>query len=262
MASTDPSAGASPIIQFQPPNILTLPGPSVRAACFHQTAYNLKLKVKPEVEVKPEGRPRNHDIPYRLVRLVNPDTSALEPPAPLTEVIARLDNKKEWVELVATKPEPIVKIIKGSDAFNKVKAQQEKKREKRPREEKEIQLTWGISSGDLEHKLSKVREELEAGNRVNLVYAHKKGHAKPTPQEMEARVQETVDLLADMGSEWKPRGGSQTIAVVYLQGHNDPAPLPVRPLKAKRVQKPPKWQRKKDDEVAPENSGAPDALCY
>jgi len=190
------------------------------AACFHLTAYRHRAK-----EAKQKGRPRNRDIGFRVVRLVNPETSQLDPPAALSDILARIDQKKEWVELVAATPEPIVKIIKSSDLYNKLQAQLDRKREHRPREEKEIQLTWGISPSDLQHKLTKTRDELEKGNRVDLVYTTKKGQTKPTPEEMEARAQELLDLLADAGKEWQTRVVTKTTVLLHLQGHNSPPPL-------------------------------------
>ncbi|KAH9950168.1 hypothetical protein B0H21DRAFT_660479, partial [Amylocystis lapponica] len=203
---------------------------------------------------EPARRPRNEEIQYRIVRLVNPETSVLEPPAPLQAILARLaaknaaappdpdapddaaarkkrkKKKKEgyYVELVVAEPEPIVKLVSSHDVYAKQQQQREKKREQRARDEKELQLTWGVALADLEHKLGKARTELEKGNRVSLVYAGRKGQTRLSPQEMEARAKEVVDSLADAGAEWKARDVSPHTTIVYLQGHNLPSPMPPR----------------------------------
>ncbi|KZT12671.1 uncharacterized protein LAESUDRAFT_10873 [Laetiporus sulphureus 93-53] len=201
-------------------------GPSQSAyAAFHSTARRFAK----ETEVKTEGRLRNENIPYQIVRLVNPETSRLDEPVRLSEILKTIDRRREWVELVSDTPEnPVVKIIKGSAVYSKMLERKEKSRENRPREEKEFQMTWGIASADLGHKLKKVREHLEKGGRANVVYTSKKGQAQPTPQEMEARLNETVTLLEGVGKEWKTRDTTRTTAVMYLQGDNAPPPLPKR----------------------------------
>ncbi|PCH41553.1 hypothetical protein WOLCODRAFT_163197 [Wolfiporia cocos MD-104 SS10] len=192
------------------------PSGSRSAAAFHSTARAHETKVT--------TKPRNHDIPFRVVRLVNPETRHLDPPASLSEVIARCEPKKEYVELVASEPEPIVKIIKSSEVFSKKMALKERQKGKGVREEKEVQMTWGISAGDLAHKMKRVRQELEKGNRVNLVYTRKKGQVQLSPQAMEERLKATVQSLEDVGKEWKSREGAGSAIILFLQGLNDPVP--------------------------------------
>ena len=169
--------------------------------------------------------PRNDEIKHPVVQLVDAETERLHPPVSLREILASLDLKTHFVELVSVNPSPVVKIISKKDAFDRQKERKAKMRAatKNEIEQKEIQLTWGVASGDLAHKLKKVRQELEKGNRVDLVYAPKKGQRLPTPDEMEARVQETLGLLQDVGKEWKEREVRRGVAAIHLQG----TPMPV-----------------------------------
>ncbi|EPQ59677.1 hypothetical protein GLOTRDRAFT_34401 [Gloeophyllum trabeum ATCC 11539] len=160
--------------------------------------------------------PKNENIPHRTVRLVDPETSKLRPPAPLEEILASFSRKTHFLQLVSERPEPIVKLINKEEARRK-RVQQRKAQLQNKMEEKEIQMTWGIASADLEHKLRKVRQELEKGNRVDLVYAPKKGQPLPSPAAREQRVKETLDLLADIGKEWKPREQTARMIVIYLE---------------------------------------------
>ncbi|KZT27071.1 hypothetical protein NEOLEDRAFT_1089957 [Neolentinus lepideus HHB14362 ss-1] len=160
--------------------------------------------------------PKNDKIPHRVVRLVDPETSKLLAPAPLEEVLVAFDHKKFFLQLVSEHPEPIVKLIDKNEARKKRLAER-KQALLNKREEKEIQLTWKIANGDLLHKLKKVRQELEKGNRVDLVYAPKKGQVLPSPEEKDDIVRDTLRILEDIGREWKPREQAPRMTVVYLE---------------------------------------------
>lgn len=160
------------------------------------------------------------DIGYPVVQLVDPQTDRLRSPAPLADIVSSIDLKTHFVELVSESPNPIVKIISKQAQFGERKAAKTKK--KNQLELKEVQMTWGVASGDLAHKLRKVKQELEKGNRVDLVYAPKNGQVIPTAKEMEVRVQETLDYTRDVGKEWKPMEVQGAMTVIHLQGTSQP----------------------------------------
>ncbi|EWC48186.1 hypothetical protein DRE_02290 [Drechslerella stenobrocha 248] len=58
---------------------------------------------------------------------------------------------------------------------------------------KEIQISWGIDSHDLTHRLERAGKFLEKGNRVELMIAKKKGQSKVTPE----RLQEVMDVIEE-----------------------------------------------------------------
>ncbi|KAI0722029.1 hypothetical protein C8T65DRAFT_172897 [Cerioporus squamosus] len=167
---------------------------------------------------KPLQKPRNEAIRYRFVRLVNPETGALDPPAPLKDILARVDRKRQYLELVIEKPEPIVKFINVKDLYNRDKAKRVQQVLGRAPEEKEVQLTWGVDAGDLAYKLRKARSELKDGNRVSLVFAPKKGQARPTPEEQTKIVDEALRLLEDVGRERKERDVRKEVVALFLEG--------------------------------------------
>ncbi|KAH9843777.1 uncharacterized protein C8Q71DRAFT_13066 [Rhodofomes roseus] len=165
---------------------------------------------------------RNEQIPYRVVRVVDSETSRLgDEWVALSDILATIKRKEYYVELVAEYPEPVVKVIKSSVVYNKMRARAE--RQKVKREEKEVQMSWAISSADLTRKLEKVRKELEAGNRVDLVYTPKSGQPKPTPAQVKNQAAEMVKALEDVGEEWQPRTSTKTTLVMHFQGHNEPS---------------------------------------
>ena len=168
---------------------------------------------------------RNENIPFRVVRLVD-ENGRLGDWVSLSDIIRDIKEdkdkkKKYYVELVSEKPEPLVKLIRASEVYNRKRAQAEKK--KVVRDQKEVQLSWAISDADFEHKMEKVREELEMGNRVDVAYLHKSGQTIPTREEMEARAEETLKILEDAGAPWKPLTLTKTSLILHLQGHNEPS---------------------------------------
>jgi translation initiation factor IF-3 len=160
---------------------------------------------------------RDRNIPYHIVQLVNED-GRLEPPTPLSHIIASIDSKTHFVELVNEDPQPLVKIKNKTQEYIKMKEWKKRQKEVAASNiQKEIQMTWGVESGDLAHKLKKVRKELEKGNRVDLVYAPKANQVMPSPVAMENRIKETVEILSDIAKEWAPRRFEKGVAVLFLK---------------------------------------------
>jgi translation initiation factor IF-3 len=159
------------------------------------------------------------------VRLVDSETGALQPPQSLKSIIASIEDPRAFhVELVTDNPSPIVKIIDTKAALLKFKEQKKHDREvARAQAHKEVQLTWGVASGDLAHKLNKVRQELVKGRRVDLIFAPKKGQILPTKQGIEVRLKETMDSLADVGKEYLPREERKNIVALYLKPSQPPS---------------------------------------
>lgn len=185
--------------------------------CLHQIPFRAVHKTSTPDATR---RPRDMEIPFKVVQLVHPETGKLSEPMALTAVIDSLPDKKlEYVELVTKDPGPIVKIVNKKDAFEKRKLAKKKASVVAKRNtHKEVQLTWGAAEGDYTHKVARIREELEKGSRVDLVFSHKKGQVLPTPDEMREQVRATVEMLADVGKEWKPPEIKAKIGAVFLQG--------------------------------------------
>ncbi|KAI0637655.1 hypothetical protein C8Q77DRAFT_1047117 [Trametes polyzona] len=186
-----------------------------------RTLQEQKISTPPPPNEKKSSReqrkPRNEEIKHSVVRLVNPETGALDPPTRLREVLARLNPKTHFLELVTEDPEPIVKMHDRKLLYDRERTKKRVQASKKPPEEKEVQLTWGVGTADMEFKLKKVRAELEDGNRVNLVFAPKRGQTLPTPEQQETIVGEALSLLADVGKEYKARTVQKQAVAVFLE---------------------------------------------
>ena len=166
----------------------------------------------------PNKRPTDGDIPFALVRLVDSNSGTLQPLVPLKTILGSIDRKTHHVELVADRPDPIVKVVNTREAREKYR--ELKKRAQaaaRAQVRKEIQVTWGVAAGDLAHKLEKARNELVGGKKVDLIFATKKGQAVPTTQEMDTRLKGALETLAGVGKEYLPREVRKTMTVLYLK---------------------------------------------
>jgi translation initiation factor IF-3 len=166
---------------------------------------------------------RDKNIPFERALLVDRETGKLIGPLGMDEILAGRAAKRsgqliESAELVSATPEPIVKYINRKEQYEKGKAQRQKdKQNTRTQKTKEIQMSFQVADADMEHKLKKAREALEMRNKVVIAYMHKKGAPRLSPDEMRAKTEKTVELLADVGKESKPRDILPTgTANVYL----------------------------------------------
>lgn len=138
--------------------------------------------------------------------------------APLRTILNSIDPKTHHVELVADRPEPVVKIINTREARERYReAKKRAQAAARAQVRKEIQVTWGVAAGDLAHKLEKVRQGLMGGRKVDLIFASKKGQVAPTKQDMDARVNSALETLADAGKEYLPREEWKHMVALHLK---------------------------------------------
>lgn len=209
------------------------PNPAVRSTAPNRPSNSRpgQSRTPPKLEDL-SRKPRDEEIRHRKVRLVDPDTGSLGPLTDLRLVIEYVRNrpvlaapggdgedqaspptegkrekwwKRKWcVELVSEVPDPIVRVVNINDEYRKAKEAQKKKKEGVIKE-KEVQMTWSVAQGDWEHKLKKTKEALEEGERVVIGFTRKKGQPWPKPEEMQAKMQETMEQLSDIAEEWKQR---------------------------------------------------------
>ncbi|KAI0346956.1 hypothetical protein BDW22DRAFT_1425048 [Trametopsis cervina] len=222
--STLPWASANRSMVLRAFHLPAILGPNtilrhLRSSCsalpFKQTVYRTYA----------DAASRNANIPHRTAMLVERETGKLKGPLSLEEI---LDGRAkggsegrhyvEAVELVAEKPQPIVKYVNIREEYMKSKVLSQKKREvAKAQKTKEIQVNFQVADGDLAHKLKKAREALEQGHRVIIVYTNKKRIARFTPSEMQEKAVSTVEMLADVAREFKPLDVLHSSATISLE---------------------------------------------
>ncbi|KAJ6543898.1 hypothetical protein B0H19DRAFT_1034171 [Mycena capillaripes] len=198
--------------------------PSAHFRCLNPIALHPRVHVRfKKNRAHVIRRPRNGDIPYADVSLVHDDNSLTK--VSLKSLLNSINHQEEWVELVDEKPEPVVKIIKKRVALKLQKQLKERQREgARKNIVKEMQLTWGSGQGDLEHKLARIREYLAIGAKVDIVFSTKPKTIPPPVKDMQEKVKNTIESLADIAKEWKPVEWRKNMAAIFLQGKAEPTP--------------------------------------
>ncbi len=180
-----------------------------------------KISTPPPPDEKKGARekrkPRNEEIKNPVVRLVNPETGALDPPASLRVILARMNPKTHFLELVTTEPEPIVRLHDRKLLYDREKTKKRVHASKKAPEEKEVQLTWGVGAADMEFKLRKVRADLADGHRVSLIFAPKKGQVLPGPVQQEKMIADALAFLGEVGREHKERTVHKQAVAVFLE---------------------------------------------
>lgn len=177
----------------------------------------------------------DEDIPHKIVCLVDPKTGTLLPAAPLARLLNDLDRTRFTIHLVDPSHEPaICRIIDRKQVYAK---QQEKKAAKAEAKSeaaisdaptvkgpsgppREVQLSWGVTSHDLGHKLGKAKELLSKGNRVAVIISAKKGADSVNDAGRAAVVADVIETLKEFGKPVKvpsSKGGQVTIEFKRLE---------------------------------------------
>ncbi|KAG8817957.1 hypothetical protein FRC17_011026 [Serendipita sp. 399] len=155
--------------------------------------------LRPMATGSPNGRIINANIPHDFVKVVQSDGKLSEKPIKLASLLQSINQSTEFVELVSDRDGAIVKIKSRKEALKQEKDLKERKMANRV-VTKQIQVSWVISDGDVQHKLAQARKYLEKGNHVWLVYSSKPGQIPPLAQDCDSLVKKIHTLLDDIAS--------------------------------------------------------------
>jgi translation initiation factor IF-3 len=168
-------------------------------------------EVVSQKKIKDNKPLRNKRIPFKNVWVVDPLSSdtVSDSPVNLAALLNSLDLTSYFVEQVSGEPQPTVRIIRG----------EEKSPEDTdgPRTPREIQLTWGMSSFDLNHKLAKAQSFLLQEQRaVQLVITLNKKSTVLTPALKQEMLGQITSTLKDASKDCKELAQSTHTHVVVL----------------------------------------------
>lgn len=119
---------------------------------------------------------------------------------------------------------PICKLIDKKAAYNKQKEianANKAKKQSGQMEEKEIQLTWGVSLNDLTHKLRKAKDTLRKGGRIALVVTAPSRSRAPPKEERQLFIDMCKSQLGQEEGKftiWKAEEWIGSKTSVYLTG--------------------------------------------
>ncbi|EAU80572.1 hypothetical protein CC1G_09969 [Coprinopsis cinerea okayama7 len=227
------SAAKSVLRPPRPPPAVNL-GTRCSAARFHTTPIVFKKKNDLDLEALgtdkrkqrmqvPKHNPtpkkrRNEKIGLPFVQLLDTQTNTPGPMRPLQEILDSLNLEEYYVELVSETP-PVVRIVDIKEARAGTLAERQKSKRGAGQKDmhKEAQLTWSMAEADEAHKLSKVREDLEKGYRVDIVFSPKPRARAPAQMEMRFKLEEVRKKFDDVAKEWKAMSVDKRMGVLYLQ---------------------------------------------
>ncbi|KAL8972136.1 MAG: hypothetical protein Q9183_000703 [Haloplaca sp. 2 TL-2023] len=195
---------------------------------------------------KDTGPIRDEAISARDVLVVKPDSS-LQPPRSLRDTLASIDRNACFLVQVGdmvhpshsddSEPEPgerdsrpripICKII-DKGAFRQAEAAKQKPKKSVVAMSKEVEINWTMSDHDLNHRLDRLKQFLDEGRRVDVVFGKKrKGwmrRKEATDQQANVilqKIREAVETV-DGAKEWKTMEGQvKGQLLLFFEGKRD-----------------------------------------
>ena len=144
-----------------------------------------------------------------------------------------IQRSKYRLELVSISDQsrPLVKLIDKSEEYKKQKEKSKKQKELKSSAKskqnvvKEIQLTWLISSNDLNHKLKKAFKVLNDGGKVSVVFANSSAHKRVSDDvknDLIYNVELQLGLYDNTKSvvRWKESEKSNRFWAIHLKSNN------------------------------------------
>lgn len=179
--------------------------------------------------------PSDDLITARSIHVVN-DDGTLSPPQDTRHVLRNLDRKAYTLQTVSVPDAnsapgsptlPVCRIISKRQILEAAKAAKaNKKPQANPeRVTKTIELNWAIDGNDLSHRLKRIREFLERGNKVEVALAGKRKGRKASPEEAKEVLEKVrAFVVEDEGraNGWREykalEGAVGGVMTVYLEG--------------------------------------------
>ncbi|KAI0814616.1 hypothetical protein GGR55DRAFT_439785 [Xylaria sp. FL0064] len=170
--------------------------------------------------------PRDGAIPYRWVRVADAE-GTLSAPQRTESVIANLEEGYSLVMVAPPPPSPsstssptsaahiirpppaaICRIVNAA-AKAKAAAAAAKEAKQTASHTKTLELNWAIAPHDRAHKMKRLKEFLEKGLRVEVMFARKRGTRKATADEEQGLVESVRTTVADVpgAGEYKRMDG-------------------------------------------------------
>lgn len=198
-----------------------------------RNAYYLStLQAKQGQQPQSTGPPRDEAIAQREVQVVDPSTGALQSPCNLRDALASIDRKTNFLVQVSEKTHPRYAHLSGPGEaekdtlpripvcriVNKAQFRQAEAEKLRPKKDasaqtKEVEVNWAMSQNDLNHRLKRLKEFLDQGKRVEVVFGNKrkgwmqrKDVSKEEAEGILKQIRQNVEEV-ERAKEWKEMEG-------------------------------------------------------
>ncbi|CAL8574099.1 hypothetical protein XPA_000072 [Xanthoria parietina] len=180
-----------------------------------------------------DGPIRDEGIRAPEIQIVGQDNS-LQPPASLRGSLASIDRSTQFLMQVGEKVHPRFADAPGPDEgyrddrpkipvckiVDKLSYRQAQIAKAKPKKNpstlsKEVELNWTIGPHDLEHRLKKMREFLNDGRRVEVVFGKKRRGWMQRKDVTEGKAKGLLEMIRDQAAtvegskEWKALEGEE-----------------------------------------------------
>ena len=170
----------------------------------------------------------NKSIEAHQVRLKGEDGKLSEPQW-LDELLGSINTPKEYVlqlDPASKDPIPIVQIMCRQELIQRIYRQEDsvrnQKRAEKHKRPKQLELNWAISVNDLLLKMKQMKEFLEKGKKVELLFANRRGQRKASPEEAQALLETVRAKIDEAGAgEIVPMEGGilkRALLIVKMRG--------------------------------------------
>lgn len=186
---------------------------------------------------RPDRAPRDEEIKAFKVHVVHPETQRLSGPHILTDVLdERQKDEKcrptQYLQQVAPadheadppRYHPIVKLF-DKKLEREREAERRKAGKEKKQQTKQLEVSWTIGDSDLGHRLGRLKEFLEKGWKVELLFGVKrKGWNQkrdPTSEEIVKVLEKIREAVKGIegAKEWRDMQGKEGAeAVLFFDG--------------------------------------------
>ena len=220
IGTASPTAGAR---SFQQQTHQTFP-----LRCLGQDPAHLRIvrlgirshstSVRPEFDVVKDDQIEGYYVQCQ------DEGGGLRHPVSKQSLLRSLQPKQHLVQVASAMGDrpAICKIMTDGEIYQQKKARVEawKQQNQRGKTAKQLELNWSIDPHDLAHRLNKLQEFLEKGQKVDIVMARKKKSRWATEEEKQTlvdKVRHRLSLIAGVTDYNPPKGNLKSATTLFVE---------------------------------------------
>ena len=187
--------------------------------------YTASVTDSEDVRQSPDRPPRDEEIKAFKVYMVRPEDNRLTEPLPTFEVLEsrQRDDKGRPIQFLqevapanveAGRYHPICKMFDKKAVREAELAKRKSGKEKRI-QQKQLEVSWTMTDNDLSHRLSRLKEFLEKGWKVEILFGTKRkgwmGRREPSQEEIKRVLERIRGAVGEVdgAKEWRGMQGKE-----------------------------------------------------
>ncbi|KAL6721801.1 hypothetical protein ACLMJK_000906 [Lecanora helva] len=176
-----------------------------------------------EAPSRPDRPPRDEEIKAFKVQMVRPEDNRLTEPVLLYDVLQsrQRDDKGRFTQTLqevapinveSGRYYPICRMFDKKQQRESELAKRKANKEKK-QQQKQLELNWTVSDNDLSHRMGRLKEFLEKGCKVEVLFGRKRkgwmGRREPSEEEINKVLERIRGTVAEVdgAKEWRGMQG-------------------------------------------------------